>query len=325
MLRGFAGGLVLSLFATIAAAATPPCTMSEPERVWVESALRAWQQVSTGRLKLPPHDEPTIVVFYSKCRFERAAGKTEWLPEPHSGSIRIPDGNQVPAQVTSFAGQDEKSGTRFFVMALPSVWEAAKIPISGDLKGLTGVFLHEFSHTRQIEPLKRVFEAAEAVHKMAPDFSDDSLQHHFKVDPTYVAVIEKEIDLLYRAAAEPDATAARKLAAQALALMEARQKRWFVGNDSYWKNYDDLFLTMEGFGQWAAFAWLADPNGGTLGAGAARDKMRGSGGWWSQDEGLALFLVIDRFVPDWPQRAFAARPALGIDLLRLAVAAPPAR
>ena len=125
--------------------------------------------------------------------------------------------------------------------------------------------------------------------------------------------------LVYQAAAEPDALAARKLAAEALALMEARQKRWFTGGDAYWKNYDDLFLTMEGFGQWVAFAWLADPRGAGLAPDAARKKMSGTR-WWSQEEGLALFLVIDRFVPDWPRRAFAEKPALGIDLLRLAVA-----
>ena len=184
------------------------------------------------------------------------------------------------------------------------------------------MFLHEFSHTRQLAPLKPVFAAAESVHKMEPDFSDDSLQHRFKTDPAYVAVYEKERDLLLRAASEPDSAAARKLAAKALALMEARQKRWFVDGDFYWKGYDDLFLTMEGFGQWVGFAWLADPAGGGLEATAAEEKMRGGGGWWSQDEGLALFLVIDRFVPDWPRRAFADQPALGIDLLRLAVAAP---
>jgi hypothetical protein len=33
-----------------------------------------------------------------------------------------------------------------------------------------------------------------------------------------------------------------------------------------------------------------------------------------------MFLVINRFVPHWPQRAFAVRPAQGIDLLREAVA-----
>ncbi|HUE80252.1 MAG TPA: hypothetical protein VMN38_11560 [Sphingomicrobium sp.] len=296
------------------------CAMSAAEKNWVEGSLAAWNYMADRRLKLAAVQPPTIIVFNDKCRFEaKAIRQPAWAGEPHSGSIRLPDGNQAPAQVTSFASHDDKSGVTFFVMALPPIWAAAKIPISNDLKGLTGVFLHELSHVRQVEPLKPVFEAAEAIHKMDDDFSDDSLQEHFQTDPAYVAVIEKERDLLYRAAAEPDAAAAKKLAAQALALMEARQKRWFVGEDAYWKNFDDLFLTMEGFGQWVAYAWLADAQGGNLEPAAAIDKMRGGKRWWSQDEGLALFVVIDRFVLDWPSRAFARQPALGIDLLRLAV------
>ncbi|MGI8705373.1 MAG: hypothetical protein ACR2JJ_06210 [Sphingomicrobium sp.] len=298
------------------------CTMALEDHAWLEGALSAWQQVSTARLKLQPHREPTIIVFDSKCRFERASGTKSWQTTPHSGSITLPDGGEAPAQVASFASSDEKTGVPFFVMALPSIWKAANIPISSDLKGLTGVFLHEFSHTRQVEPLASVFEAAESKRKMPDDFNDDSLQEHFKADPAYAAAIEKERDLLYRAAHAADAVAAKKLAAQVLDLMEARQERWFVGEDAYWKHYDDLFLTMEGFGQWVAFAWLADPDGGGLKRTEAIGKMRGSKRWWSQDVGLGLFLVIDRFVPNWADQAFGSPPKLGIDLLRQAVDEP---
>jgi hypothetical protein len=34
-----------------------------------------------------------------------------------------------------------------------------------------------------------------------------------------------------------------------------------------------------------------------------------------QDEGLALFLVIDRLVVDWRRRASAERPASALELL----------
>jgi len=315
-------GILALAMAGSAPAASAKCAMAEPDRVWVESALSAWQMVSAERLKLAAHRMPMIVFFDAKCRFERVSGSQVWKSEPHAGTVRLPDGNEAPAQVPSFASRDENTQSDYFVMALPSIWQAAKIPIAADPKGLTAVFLHEFSHTRQTEPLKSAFDTAKAAHPMDDDTNDDSLQKHFQSDPTYVAVAEKEMDLLYRAAAEPDNVAAKKLAAQALALIEARQKRWFVGGDAYWKNYDDLFLTMEGFGQWVAYAWLADPQGGGMESGAARDKMKGTK-WWSQTEGLGLFLVIDRFVPDWPQRAFAPTPALGIDLLRLAAAPAP--
>lgn len=311
-------GLVSLVAGAAPALAAERCQMSTEERSWIDRALQASDQVMKQRLRLPAEARPTIIVFDQNCRFESKGSRNiRWVGSAHHGKIHIPDGSDVDAGVTSFASQDEKTGQRFFVMALPPVWEAAKMAIVGD-NGLTGVFLHEFSHTRQMNALKPVFAAASAQYKMADDFNDDSLQQHFKSDPAYVAVFEKEADLLYRSAAEPDAAKARALAGQALALMEARQKRWFVGGEAMWKPYDDLFLTLEGFGQWNAYAWLSDPRGGGLTTAAAEAKMRG-GHWWSQEEGLALFLVIDRFVPNWASKAFAAPPALGIDLLRQAV------
>lgn len=305
------------------ATADPRCVMAATDKAWLNGALQASDYVMRQRLQLPEEIPPTIVVFDGHCRFEaKGSSPDRWIGNRHQGKIRVPDDNEIGAGVTSFAGQVDKTGERFFVMALPSVWQAAKIPISGDRKGLTGVFLHEYSHTRQLNALKPVFAAAAAIYKMPDDFSDDSLQARFKNDPAYVAVWEKETDLLFRAAAEPDSDKARALAKQALGLMEARQKRWFTGTDAMWKPYDDLFLTMEGFGQWNAYAWLSDPRGGGMTAAAAQAKMRGNppGKWWSQEEGLALFLVIDRFVPGWAAQAFAVRPKLGIDLLRQAVA-----
>ena len=313
----FAGWLGLLMITAPASAAG--CMMTKAERGWIDRSLSAWRHMER-RMDLPRQASPTIVLFNQSCRFERRAGRTAWLGEPHKGMIRLPDGGHAPAQVTSFAGNNEKTAEPFFVMALPSVWMAAKLPIARTPLGLTGVFLHEFSHTRQTPALAPVFQAAERLHKMEADFSDDSLQEHFQRNAAYAAEAQDERDLLWAAALELDPVKARGLARQALAAMEARQKRWFVGPEAYWRAYDDLFLTMEGFGQWVAYAWLADPKGGGMSGEAARQRMRGSRKWWSQEEGLALFIVINRFVPHWPQRAFAVRPALGIDLLREAVA-----
>jgi hypothetical protein len=47
--------------------------------------------------------------------------------------------------------------------------------------------------------------------------------------------------------------------------------------------------------------------------------MLGKRRWWAQDEGLGLFLVIDRLLPDWPRFVFRD-PSMGaIELLEQAV------
>ena len=299
------------------------CVMSVDERSWVEGALKASDDVMLRRLHLSPDPRPIIIVFNDRCRFESNAG-SGWAGTPHRGKIRLPDGTETDAVITSFASRVGMNGQRFFVMALPSVWRTGTTIKSDDRLGLTGVFLHEFSHTRQMDVLQQRFEAAEAIYKMPDDYNDDSIQKHFQSDPAYAASIGQETDLLYGAAAEPDSARSRAMARQALALIDARQKRWFSGAGARFKPYDDLFLTMEGFGQWAAYAWLSDPKGGAMTSAAAQAKMRGSRRWWSQEEGLALFLVIDRFLPRWAHRAFGNPPSMGIEMLRQAVGVPPA-
>jgi hypothetical protein len=298
--------------------------MRPEDRAWIDSSLQASDYMMGTRLRLPPVPHPTIITFNEHCRFELKAGSKRWRAEPHQGKIRLLRQGAVNAGLVAMEDNDQKTGERYFVIALPSIWRAAKV-IGPTESGPTPVFLHEFSHARQDVVLDQLFRAADAKYKPPEYFNDDSLQDRFKSDPAYVAVYEKENALLYQAAAEPDESKARALAKQALDLMEARQNRWFTGPDAMWKPYDDLFLSMEGFGQWIAYAWLSDPKGGAMTAEAAREKMRGKRHWWSQEEGLGLFLVIDRFVPHWPAEAFAKQPKLGIDLLREVTAQPAAR
>lgn len=314
--------VLAALFAT-SASAEIRCAMSPDDRQWVDGALNASDHVMLQKLHLPADPRPTILVFDRNCSFEaKSSNPDRWVGTPHQGKIKFPDGNEMDVGVTSFASRDDKTGNRFFVMALPSIWYAANVMKPGD-RGLTGVFLHEFSHTRQMDVLKLRFDEASAIRKLPDDFTDDSIQKKFRDDADYSASVAREIEMLFRAADDPDVTQARALARRALELMDARQKKFFVGEDAWLRPYDDLFLTMEGFGQWAAYSWLSDAKGAGMTADAAKKRMRGSGKWWSQDEGLALFLVIDRLVPDWAPRAFGSPPALGIELLREAVAENP--
>jgi NAD(P)-dependent dehydrogenase (short-subunit alcohol dehydrogenase family) len=314
----------MALFALTASAPAfgAKCAMTPQEAAWTGRSLGAWDYVRINRLKLPARPTPRIILFNDKCRFEtKPGGKVRWQASPHAGAIALPGGAEVQAGIVSGTMSDDKTGEVFFVMALPSVWEAAKIFKPGDRDGLTGVFLHEFSHVTQAPVLKPYWDDAKARHPEPQNLDDDRIQRIYDKDPAYVVVAERERDLLYEAANEPDEARARSLAQNALALREARQKRWFVGADAVWTPYDEIFLTMEGFGQWVAYAWLSDPKGGGLTPAEAQSKMRGGRRWWSQETGFSLFLVIDRFVPDWPAQAFATHPALGIDLLRQAVSA----
>jgi hypothetical protein len=101
--------------------------------------------------------------------------------------------------------------------------------------------------------------------------------------------------------------------------MRARRARWFTGAEAKWLPLDDLFLVMEGLGQWAGYRWLVGDKGRGLDPGATLTEFRRGGRFWTQDEGLALMLVVDRLRPGWQKAAFAAEPALAEALLAQAV------
>jgi hypothetical protein len=82
---------------------------------------------------------------------------------------------------------------------------------------------------------------------------------------------------------------------------------------------DDTWLSMEGAAQWAAFAWLSHPGGGKMTREAAVAKMIGKQKWWAQDESLAIFLVVDRLLPEWPPLIFGETSMGASELLETAI------
>jgi hypothetical protein len=310
-----------------AASAPASCSLSSADREWLESALRHWRVVERGALKLAPVPYPKVVAADAHCTavgIDKGGGNFAWQGTPHDGMVRLPDGKEAPIGPMSFAAPDPSSpGATYFVMSMPSVWRAKGVKSALGLETLMdAVLLHEMAHTRQYLAISPVMDRLTAQYKLPDDISDDSLQEAYGNNPDYVRSYETERDLLYAAAAAPTDAQARALAAQALANMRARRERWFNGAEEKWLGLDEVFLTMEGLGQWAAYWWFVSPEGLKLDPAVAQREMRRGGKHWTQEEGLALFLVVDRLVPNWQSRVFDAnQPALAEALLAAAAAA----
>jgi hypothetical protein len=119
--------------------------------------------------------------------------------------------------------------------------------------------------------------------------------------------------------AEDDAEAWR-LADRALELIKNRRARYYIGEVSYLAQIEDIFLTLEGSGQWAGYQWLTSPKGGAVTPAEAIPAFARRGGWWSQTEGLALILAIDRLDDrSWKAAAFGDGSMAGIALLEQAL------
>lgn len=310
---------------------TPACDVAAASP-WISQWLGAWELASREILRLPEAPPPNLVFYDSACVYTTAEAalpgitpvdgpslhgtKLPWRAAAHNDSIPLPDGSRVPIALMSFAKSDKKTGP-YFVMAAPSYWTAQMG--RGDEAGFTGVFLHEFTHTRQIRGMAAVIGPIDSTWAYPEELNDDAVQTHFGSDSVYVAAYLAERDLLYRAAAADSLAEARTLAAQALEMMRSRHARWFTGDMAVFAILDNTWLSMEGAAQWTAYAWLAHPEGGGMEREEAVAKMAGRRRWWSQDEGLALFLVVDRLYPEWPQLVFSDRSPGATELLERAI------
>ena len=313
---------------TSIAADAPACDMSAAAP-FINRWFAAWDLVSGELMHLHDAPSPDVVFYDSLCVYTTSSvaapgaqpvdgpslrgQKLSWRAAAHGDSITFPNGTRVGIALMSFANNDKKTGP-FFVMAAPSYWAQQGFPNEP-----TAVFLHEFAHTRQIPGMMAIIGPIDSTWKLTDDLNDDVVQEIFGPDSTYVAAYQAERDLIYKAAGAESIEEARRLATQALEMMRSRHARWFTGDKAVFAVLDDTWLSMEGAGQWAGYAWLAHPKGGGLDRDAAVARMLGRRRWWSQDEGLGVFLVLDRLLPEWPALVFDKTSIGALDLLERAV------
>ncbi len=321
-----AAGAVLS--ASAHAVAAPRCEFTGDKLAWTGRALAGWNRVNRERLRIARPAPPVMVLFDESCSYTlrpvarraaaalRVAGQAfQVSAAPHAGTIGLPDGAEIPARLTSFAAP-LKDGRMSFVMALPSIWRPSA-KASDTTMLATAVFMHEFTHTqsgsmgRRLDALTR--------RGLDADADDDVAQTRFADRPGFTAAYERERDLLFAAYAAEDPGEARRLAGEALQAMTDRRARFYTGADAVYADAEDLFLTMEGTGQYAAYAWLVDSRGAALRADEALAFIRRGGRRWSQDEGLALFLVLQRLGIDWAAEVFGPHERTVIATLREAL------
>lgn len=72
-------------------------------------------------------------------------------------------------------------------------------------------------------------------------------------DSAYCRAFLQEVELLYRAAFEPDTIPARAMTQEAIAMMSVRPERYFAGADAAYASLEDLFLNLEGIAKWTRF------------------------------------------------------------------------
>jgi hypothetical protein len=302
----------------------------------VQQWFDAWTLLSEEVLLLPDQDSVEFVFFddslvYSTSRITVESGtkaqlpqllgnKQDWQVQPHHGKITLPDGQTVPVGMLIFAAPiAEREGWSYFVMPLEKFWE--KAGVSNEVLSLrdltTGVFVHEFSHSQQMKNFGQQLTVLQSQTTLKGNYDDNIVQTCFANDSDYVRLFRLETNTFYVALQEQNDSAFLEKVKKGLRLYHKRQEVYFTGEFEELKAADDIFLTMEGAGQFNMYAWLTQPKGGKYTDIDARIGVRNGGKVWSQDEGLALFLVLSRLSPaaNWAKMLYASKAISIIQLI----------
>ncbi|MBI1339322.1 hypothetical protein GC169_03805 [bacterium] len=295
--------------------AAPVCEVSGSDLDWLDRSLAAVREAASSISVDIDLDRTEVFVFDDDCLIQIATDGTRQFVA-HDGMVPLPIGAQ-PAAIMSFAAPTPDSSLAYFVMALPSVWEAAGFTSEIALHDFTlGVFAHEISHVWQLPTYYGAIRQVPGVERLLAPVNDDMVQRLFEGDAAFRSGIEAEIEAFRQAARESDPEAVRRLAREARSRMQDRWTANFTGDLPALSGVQAIFLTLEGSGQWFAIEALTrSPSGPRLETGLALEAFGARGAKWSQDLGLALTGVLDRLDPDWPAAVYGAGDETVLELL----------
>ena len=236
--------------------------------------------------------KPIKTCFTFRRRAARGAGDART-----AAPVLLPNRVEIPIEIKASTALYRSGRATFFVMSMPSVWRCK--PFLDEY--LQGVFSHELVHTLQLVNINRRLAAVDRQRSTCPGRLNDDVHpgDAFRRNRNSRAAMDRERELLYKAAGASDKAHRNDLVRKALAIVRERHEKFFNGSNAVYQEIESLFLTMEGIGQWTAYRLTKAR--GQLGASDAdaMNLVREDRRYWSQDEGLALFLLIDAMVPNW--------------------------
>lgn len=279
--------------------------------MWLNQALDAWHYTNEVITKVSKIGAFDAIFFDDKCQKTSSnalinLGGDTWISEVHEDTVQFPDGDEMPPIVNSFTSSTNVDGGKtFFVMSLPSIWRDGGVTSKIGLeKFMVPVMLHEAMHSIQSPTYGKKIEILAKQNNLPDSFNDDSVQKIFKDNAEFSKSVSTEIDLLMQAALAPTDFEAKHLAQKARNMIKARYETWMIGDSRKYREIDDVWLTMEGSGQWVGYSWLSSANGGGLTKAEAIKAFGLRGKWWSQKLGFALFMAVERLSDNWKRDAF---------------------
>lgn len=281
----------------------------------------AWH-VSPDRRLLPAQQRPTKHVL-------RFAGRSYRIHEvAHTGRMWVPGRDPIDLPRNAYTMPYANSAKAFLVIGTPEflAGEYGDEARSKQFRDLwRGFAMHELTHTRQFPQLIPILERLQKQYRLPESIDDDLIETTFSRNSEFKRLYDEALGHLMAATLAPDNGTARERTRAALQVIRSWQQRFFAGEYEGWGEVEEAFLCMEGAGQWAHYrhALRMAPPGQpwrqtVFALAVATDS-------WSQNLGIGLFLLIDRFVPSWRERYFSksSPPPSPLSVLEAAILEPP--
>jgi hypothetical protein len=303
--------------------------VSEPDTAalrWMQAVLDGWDVTARRNLRITTPALPWIV-FYDEAgawhlnaesgRLSAAAATKSTLRfgtrryplafMAHSGKFWVPDGDSLPAVPRASTLLYSKNTKAFSAVPLPALFRQMGAPEDADEldKLFVTLAIHELTHTRQLVDIDRRIVQLRPKYHLLPEIDDDVIENRFSMDTAYTPLYGQERAAFNEAVFAKTPAEAKAAARRALDLVDQRRREFMGGPFGGYAELDDYFLVLEGTGMWAQFeaAKRAAPKGEPWQQTLA--MLMNRTGSWSQGEGLVLFVLLDRFRPNW-QATFMA-------------------
>ena len=313
---------------------------------WMQTALDRWEDVCRRHLRLPV-ESLAWVIFYDDNYAWHVSAEKDLLPahetatvtlnfagQPrelirvaHKQGLWVPEREEalpLKADLSAMPYADDQKA--FCIIPLPAMFH--KLEGLGTAAEMDEFFLgiaqHELTHTRQFPFLMADIKRLSKRYPVPEHLDDNLLEDTFGKDKVYAQHFNREMNILGEAYMAGTPAQGRRDLARALTMIHQRRARYFVGKRKVYAPLEEIFLTLEGAGMWAHFQMAREhaPAGETMQTTLMNLARRMNA--WSQVESLALFLLIDRLVPNWQARFFAPHPPSPFAVLRETLRQKPA-
>ncbi len=165
-----------------------------------------------------------------------------------------------------------------------------------------GITIHELTHTRQLPFVLPQLVDLDKKDKRE-SLNDNTVEEIFSKDERYKKFYFDENARLWNAVFMTNDDSCVAEIRQVLKITDMRKREFFTGDNASLAQADEIFLSLEGSAMWAQHRIMMknapNPNQRDLLSWLVQQSPA-----WSQERGLVLFLLIDRFSADWKKLFF---------------------